>query len=75
MAGLINTAQSEFQNLALSSSADNLSLSETFVWDWYIRLKVQYPANTDSDLLLRNLESVSKEFEDLWQSIPPVLCI
>jgi hypothetical protein len=57
---------SGFEKLDLNSSSSDLSFEETFVWDWYIRLKVRFPVNTDAELST-NLEDISKEFDGLWQ--------
>ena len=57
---------SDLERLAIDSSSRNLSFPETFAWDWYIRLKVQFPVNEEADLST-NLDGASKEFNYFWQ--------
>jgi hypothetical protein len=63
----MEATSSNFNKFAVASGVDNDSFQEGFVWDWYIRLKVQFPVSTDTDLS-SNLDEISKEFDDFWQS-------
>jgi hypothetical protein len=58
---------SDFDMSALASGVDNDEFQEDFAWDWYIRLKVQFPVSTETDLS-PNLNEISKEYDDFWQS-------
>ena len=63
----MEASSSKSENLAPDLGVDiDLSL-EAFIWDWYIRLKVQFPVTTNTDLST-NLDDVSKEFGGFWQS-------
>jgi hypothetical protein len=62
----MDETSSGLAKLAIDFSSSHLSFPEAFVWDWYIRLKVHFPAHTGVDISA-NLDVVSKEFNVLWQ--------
>jgi hypothetical protein len=64
----MNANSLDSAKLAMDSSLSQLSFDETFVWEWYIRLKVTFPDHYTAADLAANITQISKEFEEFWLS-------
>jgi hypothetical protein len=58
----------DLAKLAMDSTPSQLSFEETFVWEWYIRLKVTFPDHYTAADLEANINEVLTEFEEFWRS-------
>ena len=54
--------------LAMESSPSQLLFEDSFVWEWYIRLKVTFPDHYNAADLATNINEALKEFEEFWIS-------
>jgi hypothetical protein len=66
----MEASSSNFDMSAVASGVDTGSFQKEFVWDWYIRLKIHFSDSTETDLST-NLDDISKEYDDFWQSSFP----
>ena len=64
----MDATSSDLANLALDSSPTQLSFDETFIWEWYIRLKVTFPDHYTAADLSASIDEVLKKFEEFWLS-------
>jgi hypothetical protein len=58
----------DLANLAVDSSPSQFSFDETFVWEWYIRLKITFPDHITAADLSAHITQILKEFDDFWRS-------
>jgi hypothetical protein len=65
MVDITEALSADLRKLAVDISSMNLSFHDDFIWDWYIRLKVQLPVNGGEDLS-SNLEDIAGEFKKIW---------
>ena len=64
----MDATSTDLANVAMDSSPSHLSFDETFVWEWYLRLKVTFPDHITTADLEAIIDEVLKEFEEFWRS-------
>jgi hypothetical protein len=63
---IMDATSLDMAKLAVDSSPSQLSFEDSFVWEWYIRLKVTFPDHCTAADLSASINEVLKEFEDFW---------
>jgi hypothetical protein len=65
MPSVMDDASLDQVKLATDLSSSSRSFPDTFVWDWYIRLRVQFPVHPEVEIS-SIINDLSQEFDGLW---------